>query len=104
MPSLATIIMIAIGAFLGWSGTYGILKTTHAIQLSRAVKAERDEGVRVCNARVEDIARKTREEAARRAAEAEEAASGVSRTPEEKEALQALCARSASCREREMFK
>lgn len=57
-----------------------------------------------CNLRIEDIARKTREEAARRAAEAEEAASGVSRTPEEKEALQALCARSASCREREQFK
>src|SRR5690606_7106901 len=57
MPSLATIIMIAIGAFLGWSGTYGIQTTTHAIQLSRAVKAERDEGVRVCNARVDDIAR-----------------------------------------------
>lgn len=104
MPSLASIIMIAVGVALGWSGTYGILKTKHAIQLSAAVKAERNEGIRVCNGRIEDIAHKTREEAARRAAEAEEAASGVSRTPEEKEALAALCARSASCRERGTFK
>lgn len=104
MFSLSPTALAMIAMALGWAGTYGVLKTKHAIQLSAAVKAERNEGIRACNLRIEDIARKSREEASKRAAEADEAASGVSRTPEEKEALQALCARSASCRERETFK
>lgn len=95
-PTAILIIVLAVGI----PATYGATSVYYEAQISGALKAERDAGVRVCDGRIADLGLKSREEAARRAEEGEKAAAGVSRTPEERSALLALCERSASCRDR----
>ena len=87
---------VAAGGFV----TYGTMLAREAIVVQGAVKNERDKGILSCNVRVGEIERvhnkavETAVEEARRAAEA------VTPTPETPAEIKALCARSASCRER----
>lgn len=95
-PTIILIIVLALGI----PATYGATSVYYEQVLSGTVRAERNAAVERCDLRISDLGLKSREEAARRAAEGDEAAAGVSHTPEERSALVALCERSASCRDR----
>lgn len=100
---MTTTAWLMIALALSGPVTYAVMKTKYEIQMAAAVASAKDEGVRVCNGRIAELGLKSREEAARRAEEGRKAADAVSPTPADKAALQAICARSASCIERREF-
>lgn len=95
-PQMILILLLAASGPV----TYGYMKVHEAIVVSAAVKAERRQGVVACNVRVGEIERKHNEGVDQAADDAIAAADQIERTPDEMEALKALCKRSASCRSR----
>lgn len=97
MPLTAWLSIAAIALpILTFVGTTAYNK----IELISAVKAERNEGIRACNARVATIEQTLNDVVASKVKAALEASNAVEKTPEDKAQLSALCNRSASCRDR----
>jgi hypothetical protein len=88
--------VLAISPFV----TYGAMAVREKIVTSGAVKAERVAQRAICDSRVAEVGRRHNEMVAEGAREALEAARTVSATPDSLAEVQALCARSASCRSR----
>lgn len=98
-------VLTLIGALAGAAAsgflTYGTMLAREAIVVQGAVKVERDKGVLACNARVGEIERAHNLAVTEAVEEARRAAEAVTPTPEAPAEIKALCARSASCRERQ---
>jgi hypothetical protein len=80
--------------------TYGAMVVREKIVTAGAVRAERVAQRAICDSRVAEVGRRHNEMVAEGAREALEAARTVSATPDSLAEVQALCARSASCRSR----
>jgi hypothetical protein len=80
--------------------TYGAMVVREKIVTASAVRTERVVQRAICDSRVAEVARKHEEAVFAGAREALEAARAVSATPDSLAEVQALCARSASCRKR----
>lgn len=97
-------IIAALGALAGAAAggflTYGTMLAREKIVVQGAVKTERDKGVLACNVRVGEIERAHNKAVEEAVEEARRAAEAVTPTPETPAEIKALCARSASCRER----
>jgi hypothetical protein len=78
--------------------TYGAMAVREKIITAGAVKAERVAQRAICDGRVAEVGRAHDRAVADAASEALEAARAVSATPDTLAELQALCARSSSCR------
>ena len=105
MPSLSTI--LAILAFIGPVVSWGVTSAVHkldAVAVKRAAKVELDAAVAAAGQRCETekaaIEHAKNEAIASGLREAVDAANGIAPTPIERAEIEALCQRSASCRDR----
>jgi hypothetical protein len=78
--------------------TYAVMSARAKLAVYEAVRVERVAQRAVCDGRVAEVGRVHNEAVIAGAREALEAASKVSATPDTLAELQALCARSSSCR------
>ena len=90
---------LLIGAVVAGGATWSGMMLREKIVVSGAVRAERDQGVITCNARVGQIEAAHNKAIADAVAEARSAAEQIGAVETDAE-IKALCQRSASCRSR----
>lgn len=78
--------------------TYGVMSVRLKLAVAEAVKVERVAQRAICDGRVAEVGRAHDRAVEEAASAALEAARAVSATPDTLAELQALCAKSASCR------
>lgn len=102
LPSLPLVTagLLGFAAIAGPLVTYGAMAVREKIAVSAAVSAARVTAESACTLRIDDVERAKRAAVDAAVAEAARARESVEATPEQREAIVALCKRSASCRSR----
>lgn len=91
---------LGAGSILGGAVMYGWMSVREAVVVAGAVRAERNEQVSLCNADKREMAAGIADQVSDGVRIALEAAAHEGPTPSEQVEINALCKRSASCRDR----